>query len=154
MAALKSTARAARTQLLHQLPTDLGLDQDRPCQGRAPSLAHSVPKTPLLSRGPGCLWDPGLPRSQLAPFTYFSWRGCGLAALAPWPQREVVPRSGAAGSRVGGEALSAEPQPAALHPALPQCFWAGGFKLAPHRWPSDNPPTPPHSTPPGVQRVG
>lgn len=55
------------------LPTDLGLDWDTHCQQeRALSFAHTVPKTPLCSRGPGMTMASRLPHSHVAPITYFS----------------------------------------------------------------------------------
>lgn len=44
-----------------------------------------------------------------------------------------------------GKALSAEPQSEAQHPALPQCFWAGGGLSSHH---TGGPVTTPHSTTP------
>lgn len=59
---------------------------------------------------------------------------------SPGQRRTTQPSLGSEG---GVKPFQRVPQPLDLHKALPQCFWAGGgLSSAPHRWPSDSPPTP------------
>lgn len=90
---------------------------------------------------------------QVAAFTYFSWLSRGLS---PLPRLPVLlgggPEMGRSWQQGWGEAFQQSLRLTLCTQLSPNASGQGGFKLAPHRWPSDNPPL--HHPPPLLGRSG
>lgn len=118
---------ARRSSCSTHLPVDLGLTQHLRPQGRGLSCAHFVPRTPFL---PGAWDDDGVQasRSQVAPFTYFSWLSCRLCHLSSLSfSAGGWSRGGHSWQQGWGRGLSAEPQPAVCTQLSPSASGQGGL---------------------------
>lgn len=88
-----------------RLPADLGLTRDLPYRGEHSAVLTLFPGHPFFPEGLGVMMGSRLPRSQVAPFTYFSWLSCRLCHLSSLSfSAGGCPEVGTAGSRVRGEA--------------------------------------------------
>lgn len=110
----------------------LALARTHPTREEHPALLTLFPRTPPLPGGPVHLLLMAEP-----------WAFPAASAPCPWGG---VQRWGAAGSRVGVRPSWQSLRLTLCTQLSPNASGQGGFKLTPHRWPSDNPPL--HHPPP------